>query len=164
MKELLKDPLEVDDVEFDRQKSLYLMIREQITHEDELINERIGWSLTSQGFLFIAYTGLLNLDIKSVVFGAFLPSIIAFLGIILCLTAYSGVASAIASLERIHKYARERFNMDVDGGINMKFPYISGADALSWNKIFGANVAIRSIPILFSAAWLLLFCVPFFIK
>ena len=161
---MTKDLLDVDNAEFERQKNLYSMIREQITHEDELINERIGWSLTAQGFLFIAYTGLLNLDLKATPFGAFLPAILAFLGVILCMTAYSGVASAMASLERIHTYTMERFNKDLERGINMGFPYISGADAVPWNKKFGANVTIRSIPILFCVAWVILIFVPFFLK
>jgi hypothetical protein len=38
----------------------YQMIRSQIEHEDNLINQRLSWFFASQAFLFSAYAILLN--------------------------------------------------------------------------------------------------------
>ena len=41
--------------------SFYNALREQWTHEDNLINHRLMWLILSQGLLFTAY-GTLNVD------------------------------------------------------------------------------------------------------
>jgi hypothetical protein len=38
----------------------YQMIRSQIEHEDNLINQRVSWFVTAQAFLFTAYAIVLN--------------------------------------------------------------------------------------------------------
>lgn len=42
----------------------YKIIRAQIEHEDNLINQRLSWFVTSQSFLFTAYALLLNAPVQ----------------------------------------------------------------------------------------------------
>jgi hypothetical protein len=85
-------------------KELYEKIREQIEHEDELINHRLTWFLASQGFLFVAFTTLLITDTGNI--GDFKLGLlisITGLGSSLSLIAFLSVASAFISLKILRK-------------------------------------------------------------
>ena len=54
MEEVNRVPEGVSGIEY------YKIIRSQIEHEDNLINQRLSWFLAAQAFLFTAYAILLN--------------------------------------------------------------------------------------------------------
>lgn len=146
-----------DEKTYQRQLDLYKLLREQIKHEDELINERLTWSLTAQGLLFIAYSALMSFCMETV-FGYIFVLVIGSLGIILCLTTYTAINSAVASLERIRYYEYLQRKHNQVGGIHLRLPPISGAGAVKDNK--SVNVHINSIPFAFGIAWLMLIIAP----
>src|SRR5580658_8096117 len=51
------------DVQFHLQ--LYSIFRDYIKHEDDLINQRLSWFLTLQGFFFAAYALALQKSVES---------------------------------------------------------------------------------------------------
>lgn len=54
MEEVKTVPDQVSGIEY------YQIIRSQIEHEDNLINQRLSWFIAAQAFLFTAYAILLN--------------------------------------------------------------------------------------------------------
>jgi len=153
-----KNYLEVDDKEYNRQRDLYYMAREHVQHEDELINQRTTWTLTSQGFLILAYSAVIGLSGGSLLTGKTIICVaIAFLGMFLSFTGFWGIYSAIKALEDIHKYASDRCDNDrKNRGIALGFPAITGAGAFKLNRILGANVLIQAVPIVCFLVWVCL--------
>jgi hypothetical protein len=96
--------------EYDKLRDFYQMFRGQIEHEDELINQRITWTLTAQGFLFLAYSaagGIQNALVTSQ--RTVVCTAIAILGVFLSFTAFWGVFSALRSLAELHKHFDDIF-------------------------------------------------------
>ena len=80
-------------------ESLYTMLREQIQHEDNLVNHRLTWLLAVEGFLFAISAALLtsqNLaeDSKKILF-----IIIGSFGIAFCIISILGISAAHNSLK-----------------------------------------------------------------
>lgn len=153
------DFMRLDRDQYDRQLNLYQILRDHIKHEDEVISHRLTWSLTAQGFLFLAYSGVMNWGMGALPRYIMLP-MIGGLGFILCITLLFGIQSAIASLYRLHDYSKQRTKYDQkEHQIKMNFPPISGAEAVRDEK-FGANVTILAIPRVFMIAWIVLAIAP----
>lgn len=145
---------------YKRQLDLYILMRNQIEHEDELINQRLTWSLTAQGFLLIAYSALLNLCLETF-FGYLFLLIIGLLGIRLCRTTFFAINSAVASLDRIN-YCDSLYRLHSKlFAINLKLPPISGRDAVQEHK--SVNIHIYNIPKAFGIAWAILIIAPIII-
>lgn len=150
----------IDENIYTRQLDLYKLLRSQIEHEDEVIHQRLTWSLTAQGFLFVAYSALMGLSLKTPLGYIFLI-IIGLLGVELCNRAITGVDSAMASLKRIHHYERGHRKYNIARyGMHMKLPPISGAGSKQDDNEHGANESIQSIPRNFRAAWIVLIIAP----
>ncbi len=95
---------------------LYGMIREQIRHEDNLVNQRLNWLLLSQAFLFTLFTSILTADrsqnsryIDTRV-EVWIPCFIAATGIILALLSFLGIVAAFSSLKELRTTWKERLN------------------------------------------------------
>lgn len=155
---IFTDFMNLEQRAYERQLDFYQTLRGHIEHEDELINQRLTWSLTAQGLLFIAYSAFLNSNLGTLLGHIFL-FIIAFLGFALCMTLRLAVDAAIASLDRLNSSASERRKQDELCGVRMNFPPISGAGAIKDPK-FGANVEIQGIAWIFGLAWVVLMVVP----
>jgi hypothetical protein len=152
--------MDIEKDTYDRQLDLYKLLRNQIEHEDEVINNRLTWSLTAQGFLFVAYSALLGLSLKTPLSYIFLI-VIGIVGVQLCDRAISGVDSAIASLNRIHTYERRHRKYSIIRyASHLKLPPISGAGSKQNDQEHGANESIQSIPRNFRAAWMVLIIAP----
>src|ERR1700690_4318170 len=113
---------QTNDVEPNSEISLekrYELIREQIIHEDGLINQRLNWLLLSQGFLFAAFTTIItNIDKFSKGLMAGSPGFItpanilwpllaiAMTGLLLNYISFNGLKNAYRSL----KYLRDNWH------------------------------------------------------
>ena len=97
--------------------------REYVKHEDDLINNRLSWNVTIQGFLFAAYTfslqkigdirlGLLNKDIDPKRIGPlkvlhtlsdlhFLLAALAFTGIVVSMAVYLSIRAARLAISEL---------------------------------------------------------------
>lgn len=117
--------------------SLYNALREQWTHEDNLVNHRLMWLILSQGLLFTAY-GTLNVDKHRwlvIGFPAFGMAVSAVIGVSIyaALDASYVIEKAYraAGLERLCQLA----------------PHSPGSQRGNW--------AAKSLPFVFGTLWLL---------
>jgi hypothetical protein len=129
----------------------YNNFREQWTHEDKLINHRLGWLMNSQTILFAVYGVLLGAKVPgtSVPFDNNLliqiPSmlkLIVKLGCITSLLLWLSVLAAVMALNALRKHA---------GGQNDPRPLNPGA--LSF---YLGIISPLGLPLVFCAAWLYL--------
>ena len=134
----------------------YGLIRGQIEHHDNLVNQRVIWQIITQAFFFGAYASLLNApkEAKAPSFEAeqlLLLWLMPVAGLLAGALAYASIISSLKSIEHLHKlyddYARDRVE-DVSAKL---FPHIQGPPhLLKWAKL-----SPTWMPIVFSAAWLL---------
>ena len=116
---------------------LYHALREQWTHEDNLVNHRLMWLILSQGLLFTAY-GTLNIDKHRwlvIGFPLFGMAVAAVIGI--SIFAALGASRAIES-------AYERAGLD---NLCHLTPQSPGGHRGNW--------AAKALPFVFGTLWLL---------
>ena len=114
---------------------LYRALREQWTHEDNLVNHRLMWLILSQGLLFTAYGTLSTAKLHWLVFG------FPFFGI--AVAAVIGV-SIFAALEAIEEVSRQY----EAAGLNRLC-------SLSPGRGNRGKWAAQSLPFVFGALWVL---------
>ncbi len=128
---------------------LYQLIREQIRHEDELVNHRLNWLLASQAFLFTALAVLITNAIPTNYIDAtiaiWLPFGIALTGILLNLSSFVGLRAAYKSLKALREYW---FKWEEKG-------HAQGFPQLTWtgNWYDKAITTASSTPIIISTIW-----------
>ena len=88
----------------------YKIIRDYITHEDSLINNRLTWLLAIQGLLFTAY----GLSIREATRTADLVSLISLLKILGILTSFLGFTGILAAVLAIEKVAKKWEDKSLD--------------------------------------------------
>jgi hypothetical protein len=147
------------DVEISLEKR-YEIIREQIRHEDGLINQRLNWLLLSQGFLIAAFTtivtttnirsgtdsdGLINFMVSTnpLIFILTLPVI----GLSLNYFSFIGLHDAYKSLRYLRCNWRDARPTDKKGQrLYDSFPHIT------WEG--NAITTASSSPIVITLAWM----------
>ena len=139
----------------------YELIREQIRHEDGLINQRLNWLLLSQGFLFAAFTSIIANSENTASGMTTVPNgqmasgfnvlwplmVIAITGLLLNTFSFVGLSNAYQSL----KYLRENWRLarpaDSEGRrLYESFPNIT------WEG--SAITTASSSPIVITLAWM----------
>ena len=138
-------------------ESLYTMLREQIQHEDHLVNHRLTWLLAVEGFLFAISVALLTsqnliVDSKKILFIT-----IGIFGISFCVTSFFSIHAAHNSL----KILREKWDEAPTGkqktinawlAAKNKYPpitYVGKGPTNAWS-------AAEGTPWLIIFAWLVL--------
>lgn len=137
-------------------KDLYCMVREQIKHEDELVNQRLNWFLVTQGFLIATFGAVYSSDINHIknrieILNPILISI-TILGTLLGLLSYLGIRIAHISISNLVQTWEEQ-KETWKNNKNINFPQII------WKgnqKQWKANYTTMGIPALFTAIWLFL--------
>lgn len=131
------------------QKDIYEMVREQVKHEDELINQRTNLLLICQGFLFVAYTTLLGSNSKPANYSTVI-TLISMTGIFLSIFTLVGIRAAFAHMEKLRVFW-ERVNTKNQSVKNNHsiFPPMMGT-----GKIIKGGTAPTAIPILLIVVWL----------
>jgi hypothetical protein len=116
---------------------LYQALREQWTHEDNLVNHRAMWLILSQGLLFTAYGTLSNARLELLVFG------FPFFGIVVAALAGVSIFSAIRAAEEVGEIYRKS---GLDAWLALvPSPRLSGRG--KWSA--------QSLPFIFCGLWLL---------
>jgi len=133
----------------------YGLIRSEIQHEDNLINQRVIWQIISQAFIFGAYATLLNApkEAKSPLFeGAqsLLLWIFPIAGLAVGLLTFASIMSSVRTISHLcglyEEYSQSRAGKDPSSKL---FPDIQGPQHLRrW-----AQLPPVLIPILFTVAW-----------
>ena len=134
----------------------YGLIRGQIEHHDNLVNQRVIWQIISQSFFFGAYASLLNApkEAKSPLFEAeqlLLIWLLPIAGLLAGALTYAGIIASLKSIEHLHKLYDEYIRSRPDDISNKLLPHIQGPPYLL--KL--ANISPTWMPVIFSAAWLL---------
>ncbi len=131
----------------------YKIIRSQIEHEDNLINQRLSWFIAAQAFLFTAYAILLNAptDVRAQKFATqqnlllFLVPVVAIGMSILIYTTIFAATIAMAHLRRL-------LESRVQEKERARLPPVQG---YRFTLLLGQAAPIL-IPLLFIVIWILL--------
>jgi|GEM_PF-2015183 len=115
----------------------YRALREQWTHEDHLVNQRMGWLIWSEGLMFTAYGAQARDGLNWLVLG------FPFFGLLVAFLAGVGVYTAMAATDDI----KRQFD---DAGLNDLCP-LAPANHIAHRGRWAA----KSLPFVFGALWLL---------
>jgi hypothetical protein len=116
---------------------LYRALREQWTHEDNLVNHRLMWLILSEGLLFTAYGTLSTANLHWLVFG------FPFFGMAVAAVIGVSIYAALAATDEIGKQYEE-------AGLNALCTLTPSRRTGNRGKW-----AAWSLPFVFGALWLL---------
>jgi hypothetical protein len=116
---------------------LYRALREQWTHEDNLVNHRLMWLILSEGLLFTAYGTLSTAKLHWLVIG------FPFFGMAVAAVIGVSIFAALAATEEI----RKQFDDAGLGALCRLTPSTRTGNRGKW--------AAQSLPFVFGALWLL---------
>lgn len=138
------------------QAEYYGLIRGQIEHYDNLVNQRVIWQIITQSFFFGAYSPLLlsPKEAKTPLFEAeqmLMLWLIPIAGLLAGALTYASIIASLKAIEHLHHlyddYARARS----DDASAKLFPHIQGPPhLLKWSKL-----SPTWMPMVFSVTWLL---------
>ncbi len=116
---------------------LYRALREQWTHEDNLVNHRLMWLILSQGLLFTAYGTLSTAKLHWLVFG------FPFFGLAVSVVIGVSIFAALAAIKEVSRQYEQ-------AGLNALCSLSPGRNTGSRGKL-----AAQTLPFVFAALWLL---------
>lgn len=116
---------------------VYRALREQWTHEDNLINHRLMWLILSQGLLFTAYGTLTTAKLHWLVFG------FPFFGMAVAAVIGISIYAALKAIDEVH-------TMYMAAGLQSVCP-ISPSQKVGNH----GSLAARTLPFVFAALWAL---------
>ena len=116
---------------------LYRALREQWTHEDNLVNHRLMWLILSQGLLFTAYGTLSTAKLHWLVVG------FPFFGMAVSAVIGVSIFAALAAIENVNRQYDE-------AGLNALCPLSPGRSTGNRGKL-----AAQALPFVFGALWVL---------
>ena len=128
-------------------KDEYMFLREEMRHEDNLINARLSWLVNSQSFLFGAFAITLNGSAQSKVpiyakLNVILVTWLPVAGILAVAASYLTIWAAILHIRKVRRLAR--------GMSPPRLPPLHGEVSIGRLGLSGAVL----IPIIFLAVWL----------
>lgn len=109
-------------------------VADRIRHEENLINTRLTWMLTFQGFLFAA-AALASDESRSAILG-----VVPWIGVAVAALSFLGVAAAYGTIDAVRK-------------ANPGAPVFGGA---RWRKWCGRTNSL-GIPVVVVTAWVALY-------
>jgi hypothetical protein len=125
----------------------YKFILRHIEREENLVNRRIAWMLTFQGFLFATIALLANNSVDAKL-RTNLEFLLPATGCIVGLLALVGVHAAYSSInEKLGKWDKEG-KKDIPSDILKKLPEITSNGAS-----FGGKLLSYGLPLLFFVIW-----------
>ena len=140
------------------QAQYYDRIREQIQHEDELVNLRVVWQLLAQSFFFSTYASLLTVkaEAKSLLYGAeqdvllwVVPIAALLAGVLTSLSVFTSLANVNHLRLLYESYAASR----KEDQTAQLFPPIQAPERI--RKL--AQLTPIGLPLLFILAWAIVF-------
>jgi hypothetical protein len=132
-----------------RDDKLFQWTRDQIEHEDKLLNHRMTWLLSLQGVSFGAYGLSLTANPKAVAtisnFNNVRPGL-ALLGLLGSLLLLIGITAAAGSMQVLVTDWKQGRSKDVQ----KSYPQIIGSDFLG---IWGGLIPAYALPLVCTAVW-----------
>lgn len=91
----------------------YRILRSEIEHEDQLINHRLSWLVSSQSFLLTAYAICLNAPVEfhAPSYGPIhriLFNLLPYAGLAMVMLIYPSIIGAVIALSRLRGYVRSK--------------------------------------------------------
>jgi hypothetical protein len=131
----------------------YQLIRSQIEHEDNLINQRLSWFVAAQAFLFSAYAILLNAasQVRLPSFAAqqaVLFSLIPLVAIGVCILIYITVFAAMLAMANLRRLLESHLEQEQ----RALFPPVQG---YRQTLLLGQALPVL-MPFLFLVGWIVL--------
>lgn len=124
----------------------YQLYRNEMMHEDSLIDQRIKWLLISQAILFAALGQVID---KAGPFLSFLVFIICFSGFISSLTLWFSIRAAIKVFRVMQKKLEK---LEIPQELEHMFPQRKREKRF----IFSGFIAPNVLPIIFVALWVII--------
>ncbi|MHC5735043.1 RipA family octameric membrane protein [Nostoc sp.] len=134
--------------------SIWKIARDLIEHEDNLINHRMTWLITSNFFLFSAFFVIFNPQFGSQPVAKIFSLLIPLIGIVICWIVWQLVRSAAGQVNEVNNWWREQLNNYPENKQN--YPFLIGQSKYSfkdWKNIYSI------IPFVMMLAWVMLLCV-----
>jgi hypothetical protein len=140
------------------QAQYYDRIREQIQHEDELVNLRVVWQLLAQSFFFSTYASLLTVkgETKNLLYGVeqdvllwLIPIAALLAGVLTSLSVFTSLANVNQLRLLYESYAASR----KEDSTAQLFPPIQAPERI--RKL--AQLTPIGLPLLFILAWAIVF-------
>ena len=130
----------------DLTKDDYIFLREEMRHEDDLINARLSWLVNSQSFLFGAFAITLNGSAQSKFpmyarLNVILVNWLPVAGILAVVASYLTIWAAILHIRRVRHLAQDKYP-----------PHLLPLNGEICTGRMGLSGAIF-IPIIFLAVW-----------
>jgi hypothetical protein len=127
----------------------YIFLREEIRHEDNLINQRLSWLVSSQAFLLTGFAITLNSPVhfRSESYERLSLALVQWLpiaGVLICLINYLTIWAAILHMNKVRQLARDAHPSH--------FPLVQGSNLTRKLGLSGPML----IPLVFLMAWLVL--------
>ncbi|OQW37255.1 MAG: hypothetical protein A4E19_13910 [Nitrospira sp. SG-bin1] len=140
------------------QAEYYGLIRGQIEHHDQLINQRVTWQIITQAFFFGAYATLLNAqkEAKNPLFEAeqlLLLWLLPVAGLLAGALAYVSIIASLKNIDHLRalyeNFAQSKTPEDASTKL---YPHIQGPAYLTkWAKL-----TPMWMPVVFTTAWLII--------
>ena len=130
-------------------KELFELIREQIRHEDDLVNQRLNWLLLSQASLFLGFTSIITADKLDITIRVWAPFWIAFVGGLFNIYSFVGLNAAYKSLRNLRESWYQVNGEETDRGLQNGFPKITWTGKKGQRAIFTAT----STPFIILTIW-----------
>ena len=127
----------------------FVFLREEIRHEDNLINQRVSWLVSSQSFLLTAFAISLNgpLQAKFAQYerlNILLISLIPIVGVVICLVSHLTIFAGVLHMRQIRHLA---------GTFHPRhLPGVQGTDV---TRRLGSSGPVLT-PVIFLVVWLVL--------
>jgi len=138
-------------------KELFQLLREQIVHEDELVNQRLNWLLLSQASLFLALTSILTNHKLDPTIQTWTPFGIAIVGAIFNIYSFVGLCAAYKSLRNLRETWYQVNGEETEQGLQNGFPKITWTGIRGQRAIFTAT----STPFIILTVWWIIAIVSF---
>ena len=140
-------------------RELFELLREQIVHEDTLVNQRLNWLLLSQAFLFAAFTSTITSTTLGPAWQDWLLFGITIVGTFTNISVFTGLRAAYASLKNL----RETW-YEVNGEEKPGQKLINGFPKITWTGKPGqtAIATATATPFIILSVWWIIgmFIVP----
>jgi hypothetical protein len=149
-------------MDYDSKRELYKVLRGQIEHEDNLVNQRVTWLLLIQGFLFASFYNILISSLDKPDFFSLkliILILISAFGIFISWVSLRSIRGAFKALKHIREFwfyqdnnegSADEDNLKLENFPDKKFPDITYRGK---TERLSAGVASRGIPSTLMTIW-----------
>ena len=127
----------------------FLFLREEIRHEDNLVNQRVAWLVSSQSFLLTAFAIALNSPAHARFphyerLNATLIAVIPIAGVVICLVSVLTILAGVLHMRQIRRLA---------GAFHPQ--HLPGVQGTVTTRLLGVSGPVLA-PVILLVVWLVL--------